>query len=114
MQTRLTLGICVILCVCLLTPLCFAQSQPEGITSIGGSVESPDVGDNGNSVKYMAVVMDRTGSMQTVRSTGNTRGEDALAAAKNDVVEFFQRVPNGLAVVTTFAGSDFDNSTSIR
>jgi len=112
MKTRLTLGLCVILSGCLLTPLCFAQSQPEDIASIRGSVESADIGDNGDSVKYMAVVMDRTGSMQTVRSTGNTRGEDALAAAKIDVVQFFQRVPNGLAVVTTFAGSNFDYLTS--
>jgi|GEM_PF-2378431 len=72
---------------------------------------SPDNGDS-RAVKYMAVVLDRTGSMTQTRSTGNTRGEDALAAAKTGVVNFFDKVPNGRVVVTTFASSNFNYLTS--
>lgn len=51
---------------------------------------------------YLAVVLDRTGSMQAIRANGHTRCEDALAYAKSDLKAFFARCPTGLAKVWSF------------
>lgn len=54
------------------------------------------------SKQYAAVLLDRTGSMGVVRTTGNTRCYDALQQAKTDVMSFFS-LPNAEAItVWTF------------
>lgn len=56
---------------------------------------------------HMIVVLDRTGSMQAIRSeTGNTRCVDAVAAADYDIKQFFANNPPGSSVaIWTFRAS---------
>jgi hypothetical protein len=52
----------------------------------------------------MLILLDRTGSMMEIRSsTGNSRCEDALTLAKQDVASFISINPTGLVAVWTFA-----------
>ena len=59
----------------------------------------------------MAVVLDRTGSMDAFRSTGNTRCADALTLAVDDISDFEADHPGGFVTVWTFAGSSPVNLT---
>jgi hypothetical protein len=56
---------------------------------------------------HMIVVLDRTGSMNTVRTeTGETRCADAITAAEYDIRQFFDSNPPGSTLaIWTFAGS---------
>ena len=54
---------------------------------------------------HMVVVLDRSGSMRTVRAeTGNTRCQDAITLAGSRVNEFFNNHSNGKVAIWTFAG----------
>ncbi len=56
---------------------------------------------------HLMVVLDRTGSMKTIRTeTGETRCTDAIAAADYDIRQFFDSNPPGSTVaIWTFAGA---------
>lgn len=62
----------------------------------------------GDDAPHLAIVLDRTGSMLTTRSSGRTRCEDALTLAVQDVRTFFDAAagePDASVAVWTFAGS---------
>lgn len=80
------------------------------LQSVRGTSPSSGGGKGGSKgIKSIAIVVDRTGSMEQQRASGNTRGEDALADAKQHVQDFFGTNPYGQCVVFTFAGSSVNN-----
>ncbi len=92
----------------------FASECTDGFFSPGQSCASlnPPCSQPGPDA-HMIVLLDRTGSMMTVRSsTGNTRCYDALEQAKQDVVDFFGNNPNRKAAVWTFAGNTYTQLTA--
>ncbi|MCG8408982.1 MAG: VWA domain-containing protein [Phycisphaerales bacterium] len=62
-------------------------------------------GSSAASRRNMLVLLDRTGSMVEMRSTNNTRCEDALETAMDDVRDFFIANPFGSVSVWTFTGT---------
>lgn len=61
---------------------------------------------------YAAFVLDRSGSMNTVRSgTGNTRTVDSVAAVTGDISAWFLWNPNGQALIYEFLGSSVNQLT---
>ena len=92
----------------------FSADCPDGFFSPGQSCSqlNPPCSQPGPDA-HMIVLLDRTGSMMTVRSsTGNTRCYDALEQAKQDVVDFFDNNPNRKVAVWTFAGSSYTQLTA--
>ena len=60
------------------------------------------------------IVIDRSGSMQAVRGTGNTRCHDAVATARLDIEQFFADFPESQgsqAAVFTFQGTTYTDLT---
>jgi len=56
---------------------------------------------------HRIILLDRTGSMMAVTSTGETRCERALGTVKGEVLSFFNEKPMGSSVaVWTFAGTE--------
>jgi len=80
------------------------------LESVRGTPRPPGGGRGGSKgIKSIAIVLDRTGSMQQLRASGNTRGEDALADAKQHVQDFFGANAFGQCVIFTFAGTSVNN-----
>lgn len=63
-------------------------------------------------VQYAVFALDRSGSMSAVRGNGQSRGDVALAIARDDVDLFFQAAPNGRALVLDFSGVDVRELTN--